>query len=61
MDEKEDLRNRIYKCLERMGPYHIFLLCTYTTFTITAGYSNTVPVFYTYTPDYYCGVQVLWL
>lgn len=55
MQVKEDLRQRIYKCLDKMGPYHIFLLCTYTTFTLTAGYSNTVAVFYTYTPEYYCG------
>lgn len=58
MEEKEDLRVRIYKCLDRMGPYHIFLLCTFTTFTLTAGYSNTVAFFYNYTPDYYCGIQV---
>lgn len=57
METKEDLRHRIYKCLDKMGPYHIFLLCTYTTFTLIAGFSNTVAVFYTYTPDYYCGVQ----
>lgn len=61
MEEKEELRKRIHKCLDRMGPYHIFLLFTYTTFTLTAGYSNTVAVFYTYTPEYYCddGTQEL--
>lgn len=25
-------------------------------FSLTAGYTNTVAVFYTYTPDYYCGI-----
>lgn len=58
MEAKEDLKHRIYKCLNRMGPYHIFLLGTYMTFTITAGYSNTVAVFYNYTPKYFCEPQV---
>lgn len=57
MDVKEQLRHRIVRCLDKMGPYHLFLLFTYTTFTITAGYTNTVAVFYTYTPKYFCGVQ----
>lgn len=58
MEAKEDLRNRIYKCLDRLGRYHIFLLSSFAMFSITAGYSNSVPVFYTFTPSYYCGVQV---
>lgn len=57
MEEKEDLRQRMYRCLDKMGPYHIFLLSTYTTFTLTAGYTNTVAFFYTYTPDFYCDNQ----
>lgn len=57
MEEKEGLRQRIYKCLDRMGPYHIFLLSAFATFSLTAGYSNSVPVFYTFTPGYHCGQQ----
>lgn len=56
MDAKEGLRARIYKCLDRMGPYHIFLLSAFITFSLTAGYSNSVNVFYTFTPGYHCGV-----
>lgn len=58
MEEEEDLRNRIYKCLDKMGPYHILLLTSFATFSLTAGYSNSVPVFYTFTPSYQCGIQV---
>lgn len=59
MDEKEELRGRIYSCLDRMGRYHLFLLGALGIFSVIAGYSNTVGVFYTYTPEFYCGKQVL--
>lgn len=58
MDEKEKLRHRIHSCLDRMGPYHVFLLAIFGIFSTIAGYSNTVSVFYTFTPSYYCGTQV---
>lgn len=58
MEEKELLRTRIYECLDRMGRYHILLLSAFGIFSAIAGYTNTVPVFYTFTPKFYCGIQV---